>query len=127
MYFHMAVFYIYEWFFTKYSLVKSFLVLTKVIVRSNLGSYIYTHTLWLATEDQTSLMTKLLLRGSKWVLLPLVLPCSLFCSHVIRSNLLDDKAAFTEKQMGAAAISAAVQLAVINRVPYCCRDHAVQY
>jgi hypothetical protein len=40
---------------------------------------------------------------------------------------IDDKAAFTEKQMGDAAISAAVQLAVINRVPYCCRDHAVQY
>jgi hypothetical protein len=27
-----------------------------------------------------------------------------------RSNLIDDKAAFTGKQMGAAAISAAVQL-----------------
>jgi hypothetical protein len=31
-------FYIYDWFFTKYSLGKSFLVVTKVIMRPNLGS-----------------------------------------------------------------------------------------
>jgi hypothetical protein len=38
MYFDPAVFYIYGWFSKKYSLGKSFLVVTKVIMRSNLGS-----------------------------------------------------------------------------------------
>jgi hypothetical protein len=38
MYFHLAVFYIYEWFSMKYSLAKNFLVVTKVIMRPILRS-----------------------------------------------------------------------------------------